>query len=244
MGLFKKDAFGHYHFIKRILISVIGTITFARYNWINKTKIEGTEHLEKLPSRNVLFVSNHQTYFAEVIAMIHVFSSLKWGFHNSIRNPLYLLNPEIKTSFIAAEETMKAGWLPKIFAYVGSVSIKRTWREAGKDINRQVDMSDISKIMLALGEGWVITFPQGTTRPYVEGRRGIVHIIRECKPIIVPVVIDGFRRSFDKKGLKLKKRGSNLSIKFKPPLIIDNTESSDEILEKVMFEIEQSGEFV
>jgi len=244
MKLFKKDAFGHYHFIKRFLVSVIGTITFARYNWINKTSIEGTEHLEKLPPRNVLFVSNHQTYFADVIAMIHVFSSVKWGFKNSIRNPLYLLNPEINTSFVAAEETMKNGLLPKIFAYVGSVSIKRTWREAGKDVNRQVDLSDISKIRLALEQGWVITFPQGTTTPFVEGRRGIVHIIREFKPVVVPVVIDGFRRAFDKKGLKLKKRGSGLSVKFKAPIQIDPSETADQILEKVMYEIEQSEEFV
>ena len=37
-------------------------------------------------------------------------------------------------------------------------------------------------------------------------RRGTAHIIQQNKPIVVPVVIDGFRRSFDKKGLKMKKK--------------------------------------
>ena len=49
---------------------------------------------------------------------------------------------------------------------LGSVSIERTWRESGKDVQRQVKMSDISNIGLALNDGWVITFPQGTTKPF------------------------------------------------------------------------------
>ena len=243
MALFSKDVFGHYNILKRILISVVGLITFPRFNWINKTKITGTEHLEKLRAKNVLFVSNHQTYFADVIAMQHVFCSVKWGFKNSIRNPIYLLNPMITSSFIAAKETMKAGLLPKIFAYAGSISIKRTWREAGKDINRQVDLSEITNIENALNQGWVITFPQGTTTPYVDGRRGTAHIIKEFKPIVIPVVIDGFRRAFDKKGLRLKKRGVNLSLTFKAPIEIDFNDTSDSIMDKIMFEIEQSKIF-
>ena len=56
----------------------------------------------------VLFVSNHQTYFADVIAYLHVFCSVKWNFRNDISNPVYLLNPVTNTSFIAAQETMKS----------------------------------------------------------------------------------------------------------------------------------------
>ena len=35
-----------------------------------------------------------------------------------------------------------------------SVSIERTWREGGKDVKRQVKMSDISNIGRALEDGW------------------------------------------------------------------------------------------
>ena len=241
--LFKKDVFGHYLFIKKIFISIIGFFTFPGLNIFNKTKIKGTENLEHLPKRNILFVSNHQTYFADVITMIHIFCSNKWGFKNNIKLPIYLLNPKIDTYFVAAEETMKDGLLPKIFAYVGSVSIKRTWRESGKDINRQVDPNDISNIGKALDNGWVITFPQGTTKPFVEARRGTAHVIKKYKPIVVPVVINGFRRAFDKKGLKYKKTGINLSVTIKPALEINYDMDSDKILEQIMYAIEQSNEF-
>lgn len=241
--MFKKDVFGHNILLKKLLISAIGTFTYPGLNIFNKTTVTGKEILKKLPKKNVLFVSNHQTYFADVITMMHIFCSNKWGFKKNITNPLYLLNPKHDTFFVAAQETMKAGLLPKIFAYVGSISIKRTWREAGKEISRQVDLNDINNIGNALESGWVITFPQGTTKPFVEGRRGTAHIIKKYKPVVVPVVINGFRRAFDKKGLKLKKRNVNLSVKFKEPLTINYDADSDEILSKIMFAIEQSEEF-
>jgi hypothetical protein len=58
--------------------------------------------------------------------------------------------------------------------------------------------------------------------------------------VVVPVVIRGFWRAFDKKGLKFKKKGSELSILFKEPLDIDYDASSEEILNQVMNAIEQS----
>src|SRR5690606_40605010 len=61
-----------------------------------------------------------------------------------------LWNPKLNIYFVAAKETMKAGLLPKILAYAGSISIERTWREKGKDVNKQVKMSDVSNITNAL----------------------------------------------------------------------------------------------
>lgn len=241
--MLKRDPFGHRVFIKRILVSSIGWLSWARYSRLNKTKISGTEHLKNIPSTNVLFVSNHQTYFADVIAMLHVFCSVKNGFENNISRPGYLFRPKVNNYFVAAEETMKAGLLPRLFAYVGSVSIQRTWRDAGKDVNRKVRMDDISNIGKALSDGWVITFPQGTTKAYAQGRRGVTHIIKKYQPVVVPVVIDGFRRAFDKKGLKLKKKGVELSIRFKAPLDIDYSLDADRMLDVIMHAIEQSEEY-
>ncbi len=237
------DAFGNSLFIKRVLIFVFGCIAYYRFNIANKTVVRGSRILKKLPLKNVLFVSNHQTYFADVTGMYQVFGCAKWGVYDRINFPWYLLNPKINVYFIAAKETMKAGILPKLFAYVGSVSIKRSWREAGKEIDRGVDPRDIGKIYKALNSGWVITFPQGTTRPFVPGRRGTAHIIKEAKPVVVPVVVDGFRRAFDKKGLFLKKKGVSLSIHFKEPLEIDYDESTAKILERIMDSIQQSEKF-
>jgi 1-acyl-sn-glycerol-3-phosphate acyltransferase len=140
---------------------------------------------------------------------------------------------------------MKSGILPKIFAYTGSISVQRTWRSQGKDINRQVKMSDISNIGTALDDGWVITFPQGTTTPFKPIRRGTAHIIKTFKPIVIPIVIDGFRRSFDKKGLSIKKRGVLQSFVIKEPLEIDyENDSVDKIISQIEFSIEQHKSFL
>lgn len=200
--------------------------------------------LKKLPKQNVLFVSNHQTYFADVMLMYHAFCASYWGLKRGIRNPIYLLWPRTNVYYVAASETMKSGFLPKIFAYGGAVSVERTWREAGHDIHREVNKSDPKRIGKALSDGWLITFPQGTTKPFEKGRKGTAHIIKQYKPIVVPVNIDGFRRAFDKKGLKIKMKDTRLLMKFYDPLEIDYDASADMILAQVMRAIKQSPEFM
>jgi len=138
---------------------------------------------------------------------------------------------------------MKAGLLPKIFTYAGSISIKRTWRASGQDVKRQVDLKDITKIGDALNDGWVITFPQGTTTPFKQGRKGTGFLIKKFQPIVVPIVIDGFRRAFDKKGLRLKKKGVTLSVRIKEPMKIDYSLEAEEIILKVMDAIEQTPDY-
>lgn len=245
MGLFKENPFGHILFLKRWLIRIMGAITHRRFKGFNQLIIEGSEIIKNLPDTNVLFVSNHQTYFADVVAMFHVFNASLSGRTDSIKNIGYLWKPKLNIYFVAAKETMQSGLLPKIMAYAGSVSIERTWRTEGKDINRQVKMSDVSNISKALNDGWVITFPQGTTKPWKPIRRGTAHIIKKNKPIVVPIVIDGFRRSFDKKGFRIKKRGILQTMEIKQPLDIDyENESMDQIVEKLEYAIEQHPSFL
>jgi 1-acyl-sn-glycerol-3-phosphate acyltransferase len=220
-------------------------MTHRRYRGFNQLKIEGSEIIKELPEKNVLFISNHQTYFADVVAMFHVFNASLSGRIDSIKNVGYLWNPKLNIYYIAAKETMSSGLLPRILAYAGSVSIERTWRENGQEIQRQVKMSDISNIGKALDDGWVITFPQGTTKPFKPVRKGTAHIIKHYKPVVIPIVIDGFRRSFDKKGLMIKKRGILQSLIIKEPLKIDyEKESIDSIMEKIEYAIEQHPSFL
>lgn len=245
MGLFKKNPFGHILFLKKWLIRIMGAITHQRYKGFNKLEIEGSEIIRNLPERNVLFVSNHQTYFADVVAMFHVFNASLSGRVDSIKNVGYLWNPKLNVYYVAAAETMKKSLLTKIMAYAGSVSIQRTWRADGQNVNRQVKMSDITNIGIALNDGWVITFPQGTTTPWKPIRKGTAHIIKKYKPVVVPVVIDGFRRSFDKKGLNVKKKGILQSMVIKEPLEIDyENESVASIIEKLEYAIEQHPSFL
>ena len=245
MNILKRNPFGHNLLIKKWLIRILGLLTHQRFNRFNKLKIEGSDVLKSLPETNVLFVSNHQTYFADVAAMFHVFNASLSGRVDSIKNMTYLWQPKLNIYYVAAKETMKAGLLPRILAYVGSVSIERTWRSKGQDVQRQVKMSDISNIGVALNDGWVITFPQGTTTPFKPIRKGTAHIIKKYKPVVIPIVIDGFRRSFDKKGIRIKKRNILQSMEIKPPLNIDyETESVESIVEKIEYAIEQHPSFL
>lgn len=245
MLLNKKNPFGHYLILKKWLVRYLGIMTHRRYRGFNELKIEGSEIIKNLPDKNVLFVANHQTYFADVTAMLHVFNASLSGRIDSLKNVGYLWHPKLNIYFVAAKETMRAGLLPRILAYAGSVSIERTWRASGKEINRQVKMSDITNIGTALEDGWVITFPQGTTRPFRPIRKGTAHIIKRYKPIVIPLVIDGFRRSFDKKGLLIKKRGILQSMVIKEPLVFDyDNDEIDDIIEKIQYAIEQHPSFL
>lgn len=245
MGLLKKNPFGHYLFIKKWMIRLFGVLSHRRYRGFNELKIEGSEIIKNLPDNNVLFVSNHQTYFADVTAMFHVFNASLSGRVDSIKNVGYLWQPKLNVYYVAAKETMKAGLLTRLMAYAGAVSVERTWREKGKEVQREVNLGDTENIGVALKDGWVITFPQGTTKPFKPIRKGTAHIIKQYKPIVIPIVIDGFRRSFDKKGLRIKKRGILQTFQIKEPLVFDyENESIEEIVEKLEYAIEQHSSFL
>ena len=226
--------------VRKLVYALVGILSYPGLVWVNKLKIRGTEHIENLPNRNVLFVSNHQTYFADVITFLHIFCAVKWRKRNRLGVPYYLLNPFTRVYYVAAEETMKASWISRLFTLAGAITVRRTWKKDGGEVRRGLDPSDTRKIQRALSKAWVITFPQGTTKPFAPGRKGTAYIIKLTKPVVIPVVIQGFWRAFNKKGLKFKKRGVQLSVTFKEPLQIDYDAEPDVILAQVMDAIEQS----
>lgn len=228
---------------KSILYFFVGIFSYPGLTMMNKLKITGTENLKGLPRKNVLFVSNHQTYFADVITMLHIFCAVKWGKHNRLGFPYYLLNPFTRVYFVAAEETMKKDFISRLFRMAGCITVKRAWRNEGNEVQKGLSAGSIRTITDALDDNWVITFPQGTTTPFAPGRKGAAFIIKQNKPIVIPVVIDGFSKAFDKKGLKLKKTGQVLTVNFKKPLDINYDDNMDVILGQLMDAIEQSKEF-
>jgi len=228
--------------VRKLVYAIVGVFSYPGIALINKLKISGTEHIENLPTKNVLFVSNHQTYFADVITFLHIFCAVKWRKRNRLGIPYYLLNPFTSVYYVAAEETMKSSWISRLFTLAGALTVRRTWKKDGNETRRGLDPSDTRKIERALNGAWVITFPQGTTKPFAPGRKGTAYIIKHCKPTVVPVVIQGFWRAFNKKGLKFKKKGTQLSVRFKPPMQINYDASAEEILAQIMEAIEQSKE--
>jgi 1-acyl-sn-glycerol-3-phosphate acyltransferase len=229
--------------VRKLIYMVVGVITYPGLAIVNRLRISGTEHIANLPRKKVLFVSNHQTYFADVITFLHIFCAVKWRKKNKLGVPYYLINPFSNVYYVAAEETMRASFVSKLFTVAGAITVKRTWnKNAVTEGQKGLDVSDTRKITRALDNNWVITFPQGTTKAFSPGRKGTALIIKMAKPVVVPVVINGFWRAFDKKGLKFKKKGTLLTVRFKEPLQIDYDAPAEEILQQVMVAIEQNKE--
>jgi hypothetical protein len=240
----RRNVFGQLVWVKKLMIRIFGMATWPRFNYHYQPQISGAEHFVSLPEQNVLIVSNHQTYFADVIFIQHAIHAALNGRVNNIRYPGFLINPKSNIYFVAAEETMKSGLLPRIMTAGGAITVKRTWRKDGQNTKRDVDFNDTNKVVTALSEGWVISFPQGTTSPFMPGRKGTAHIALQTNALVVPIVIDGFRRAFDKKGLKTKKRGGVLKMTVKAPFQFDAGTAPETALQTIMDLIEQSENFV
>ena len=122
----------------------------------------------------------------------------------------------------------------------GAITVKRTWRAEGGEIKQGLNPGNTQKILEALRQNWIITFPQGSTKPFAPGRKGTAYIIKQTQPIVIPVMIRGYWRAFNKKGLQFKKKGTSLSVTFKDPHIINYKHPLEDILEQIMVSIEQS----
>jgi 1-acyl-sn-glycerol-3-phosphate acyltransferase len=238
------DRIKRFNPVRKLVYFIVGLASYPGLAIINKLRISGTEHLKGLPREKVLFVSNHQTYFADVITFLHIFCAVKWGKKDRLGVPYYLLNPFTRVNYVAAGETMRGSWLSRLFLLAGGLTVKRTWNPKAGETRKGLDPSDTRKIVRALERNWVITFPQGTTTAFAPGRKGTALIIKQARPIVIPVVISGFRRAFNKTGLKLKKKNTLLTVQFKAPLQIDYDASTEEILAQLMDAIEQSKEFM
>jgi len=200
-------------------------------------------HLKDLPKKNVLFVSNHQTYFMDVITFNHILCAASWGKKKGLGFPTYLLRPFTKVNYVAAATTMKSSFISRLFTLAGAITVKRTWSHSSDEKRSGLDIGDTRNISRALEKNWVITFPQGTTTPFAPGRKGTAFIIKQQKPIVIPIVIKGFSSAFSKKSLLIKKIGVPLEVTFKAPMNIDFESSTDQILKEIMEAIEQSDSF-
>jgi|TARA_A100001011_G_scaffold65673_1_gene66705 1-acyl-sn-glycerol-3-phosphate acyltransferase len=233
----KKNIFGQTILIKRLIIAIVGLITHRTFR-SKRFLIIGSQNLKNIPEKNVLFVSNHQTYFYDVIAMLHVFNSSAKGKIDTVKKPKYLLSPKTNLYYIASFETMKKSFTTKLLTYAGAVLVQRSWRESGEDVNREIRAEDPDNIKLALKDGWVITFPRGTTDNSKPVRKGTAYIIKENNPTIIPIKISGFNEVFQRNGLKVINRKLPFSIEICEPISDDvYSKSLDDItleLEKII----------
>lgn len=230
--------------LRRLVHMVVGAFSYPGIAVFNKLRFYGVDHVKALPKQNVLFVSNHQTYFIDVITFFHIISAIKRGKTKRLGFPYYIFYPFTRINYVAAEQTMKSSWMSRLFLLAGGITVRRTWNENSNEKRAGLDPSDTRKIQRALDRNWVITFPQGTTTPFAPGRKGTALIVKHHKPIVVPVVINGFSKAFEKTGVRFKKKGTLLTVQFKAPLAIDYNASLDDITRQLMDAIEQSKDFM
>jgi 1-acyl-sn-glycerol-3-phosphate acyltransferase len=177
---------------------------------LNDVQVEGDGILKALPRRNVVFLANHQTYFLEALA----FFDLVY-----VRHQFPLENPILR--FSAAEETMKKNLLTKLMTLAGGVTFRRSFREGGVDVQRPVDLDGVERVEEAIGDGWLLHFPAGTTRKGAPLRSGVSRLLHNTQAVAVPLRVDGFRDLLLHKQVpgKLFKR---CSLKIHPPLDLDS----------------------
>jgi 1-acyl-sn-glycerol-3-phosphate acyltransferase len=216
-NVLKKNIFGQTILLKRLIIGLVGLFTHRTFR-SKKFLIKGSKNLINLPDSNVLFISNHQTYFYDVIAMLHVFNSSVKGRVDSVKKPKYLISPKTNLYYIASLETMKKSLITNLLTYAGAVLVQRSWRESGVTVSRDIRLEDPDNIKLALDDGWVITFPRGTTDNSKPIRKGTAHLIKNNLPLVVPVKISGFNKVFQRSGLKVINRNKEFSLEIMKPL--------------------------
>jgi len=170
--------------IRRGLISSFAFgVTLPYFRLLNRNHATGDAVLDTLPRKNVVFLSNHQTYFMEAIA----FFDLVY-----VKHALPLENPF--TRFSAATETMQKNLVTQIFTKAGGVTFRRSFREGGKDVKRSVDLEGVAKVEEAIANGWLLHFPAGTTQKGAPLRPGGAQLLHRTKAVAVPMRVDGFRR--------------------------------------------------
>jgi 1-acyl-sn-glycerol-3-phosphate acyltransferase len=219
--------------VRRGMILAIGNLaTPVYFRWLNSVKAEGDEVLETLPRKNVIFLSNHQTYFTEAIA----FYDLLYIVHG-----MPYENPHLR--FSAASETMKKNLITNVLTYAGGVTFRRSFREAGKEVNRPVDLEGIGKIEEAIATGWLLHFPTGTTQKHAPIRPGMAQLLHRTKPIAVPMRVDGFQSLLLHKQFP-GRTGKNATIRFFPPMDLDEFYAAPFDKEKGRKVIEDLGKLI
>ncbi len=245
--IMKRDVNNLPVFIKELLIQtpinhLVGTPLLRIFN---RLEVEGREVLEQLPRSNVLFVSSHQTFYMEGMAMMSEFNRIRhpWihWFWKAVTGHCYYI--------VAIETAQREGLMLRLIEWAGAVTVTRTWRRGTQSLEKgEVPMGQVKrdqeKVVRAIKDGWVITFPQGTIKPFAKGRSGTAYIIKQAGCIVVPVVIDGFSKAFHESSLgRIKKPGTVLKLKFKAPLDINYDDPPEVIVNQIMEAIEQSERF-
>ncbi len=238
-----KDSNGVPRIIKRFVALIIAWIATPYFYILNRLTLRGREILKSLPRENVLFISNHLTYFMDGIGFLYYCSV---QLQPKFLRRLWLPDIGNKYFVIAMETSKMKGFLIRLINLGGAIAIDRTWKKDKSTIkdekkNMESVMKDQEKIGNGLMDGWVLIYPQGTTTPFAPARKGVAKIIKKYKPVVVPVVVSGFSKAFHRsKPFVTREKKTDLLIRVKEPLNLNYESSTEEITNQVLESIEQS----
>ena len=191
---------------RALFIAFAAGFTLPYLNGLNRVEVHNGQLLNELPTRGVVFLSNHQTYFMEAIAFFDIAyrkRRLRWE------------EPFLR--FSAAEETMHASPATAVLKTAGAVTFRRSHRHGGVDLQRSVDFEGIARIEQAIRSGWLLHFPTGTTRADAPIRSGVSRLLHSTQALAVPMRVDGFRDLLARKQFP-GRIGKRVSVRFGEPL--------------------------
>ena len=171
-----------FRFIRKLVYAIVGLVSYPGLMIVNRLRIT---------VRNICGGCRKGMFFSSAITrrisrmslrFLHIFCAVKWGKRDRLGLPYYLLNPFTNVYYVAAEETMRATWVSRLFTMAGALTVRRTWNQESKEVRKGLDPSDTRKITRALERSWVITFPQGTTKAFAPGpkRYGAYHQAKQA----------------------------------------------------------------
>lgn len=199
--------------LRKYVYMGVKALTFLDFKFKTNLQIKGREYVEALPETGVVFVSNHETYYLDVLLMCDLlWTSGDKSFFN-IRDSIF---------FIAADETAKQSPLLKFHRASGTIPFRRQWKAGDELVNREADYEGMQKIKAALDEGWLINFPTGTTNPDAKMRDGTAKFLKKENPIVVPVKITGSGAAYGKRGILSKGFRMPITVEFFEPFKTEN----------------------
>jgi 1-acyl-sn-glycerol-3-phosphate acyltransferase len=196
------------YIIYRTLTGIAWTI--SKLVWF--IRFEGLEHIPTANAGGLLIAANHQTYV----------------------DPVWISIPlRRKMQYLAYHKAFDWRFIGPLMRYLGAFPVKHP-----------VDTSTtfVKRALRALRDGaGLIIFPEGA-REFADGKMfefktGVIHIAERAGVPILPVTISGGERIWPQKQ-KYPNLFRRVTIRFHPPMSIENGENIDEATERLRKTIE------
>lgn len=164
-----------------------------------RLEVKNKELIQELPNENVLVVMNHTTYYMEAVAfMFHL-----WKEEGNTKTLSNKFNPVVE--FNSLKKKGANPWREFVNGVARKMGMIYVRRQNDKKVNgdgrKQYNDTAFDEIYSTLDKGWVLFFPQGTTKKNAPLKPGILKIIQKKNPTIILIKTSNFAEVYGKKGV-------------------------------------------